>query len=39
MAGRGRGCCTIVEDDEVLSPAGIREEKSRLLTLGEEVLI
>jgi hypothetical protein len=27
-----------VEDDDVLSPAGIREEKWRLLTLGEEVL-
>jgi hypothetical protein len=37
MAGRGRGRCTIVEDDEVLSPAGIREEKWRLSTLGEEV--
>jgi hypothetical protein len=39
MAGRGRGGCTIVEDDEVLYPAGIREEKSCLLTLGEEVLM
>jgi hypothetical protein len=37
MAGRPRGCATIVEEGEIIPPAAIREENWRLSTLGEEV--